>query len=861
MRKRTKTVLLAFAILVLFFAWGAYYAQNKGFTHQWRNLITAEFEKRGVYATIWRLNLDPLRGLVAKDVMVYEDPEHKILLMSISRIGLDIDPIKLITGNQSMRAFEVRNAQVSIPLDPKRKLEGEQLRLKNLTARILTRANQIEIVRASAVLEGLQVSLSGSLLRAPQKDQGEVNDSKEEENDAPGKSSDDRMDHLKALRDRRQSIALFLDRLGQFEYSEDADPRLEIRIDGDMAKLPELRAAGELRSGPFRFAGHLNESIHAKFEWAKERLVVHEVNLTDKYGQLVSRIEFDPSSRVVGFSLKSSTDLHGQLSSAFRAPKMGEVVFYRPPLIEASGTYYMDQEFSWDNLPLDIIGTVRSDHLTSRGTIFDALSFDFSAKGRELYIHNGRIEHKSGVLDCDILRDTNGVRFRSRVQLDPTIFKPFVKLKGNETFLSRWSFNEKSAVFVQFEGVGPTLDPTTWSSKGVVDLRNCRFNGHPISELQSELAFNGKIHEYRNVTISRPEGSVTAEHVILDHETQTCRLEGVVGRVFPVHAVGWFAPKAAQSLVVYDFSEPPEITVEGLVDCRPGSELSKDVARHDYSITFNSTADATYKLFGQTLKMRAPSGKVKITGDTVALTDFTTGALGGDISASVLLNDIHRTPTYLVDLNVGKVDFRQLAELYSTYKDTGGHLSGAMRFQGTGVDFETLTATGSAVIVDGNVFSIPAFGPLSKQIEGVLPKLHHDFAVANEANLSFEIADGKFYTRDFQAKTNTFQLKGAGSVDLMTYELDFEAGLNLRGAPGLLLAPVSKLLEFKGEGSVSQPTWRSKNIPGLRDGLTSKALRELTEMTENALRKAGESIPLNQGQGKNESRSEKRKKQ
>ncbi len=847
MRRLTKTILWIFLIFVLFAAWAAYYVQDKGFTHRWRNLITAEFEKRGVHATIRRLNLDPLRGLIAKDVLVFEDAEHQILLMSISRIGLDIDPVKLLSGDQSMRAFEVRNAQVSIPLDPKRKLKGEQLRLKNLSARTLMRADQIEIVRANAVLEGLNVSLTGSLLRTPQKDEEQKNEAEED----PG----DKRDHLKALRDRRQSIANFLAKLNKFEYAPEANPTLEIKVDGDLAKLPDLRAAGAFQSGPFSYAGHPSEAVQAEFEWANERLLVHDINLEDKHGKLASRLEFDPSTRILGFSLKGSTDLHGQLSALFDEPKMGEVVFFRPPLVEASGSLYMDREFSWQDMPLDIIGSVRSDHLTSRGVIFDALSFDFSAKGRELYLRNGRIEHKTGILDCDVLRDSNGVRFRSTLRLDPTIFKPFVKLKGNENFLNRWTFHEESSVFVQFEGTGPTLNPTTWKSRGVVDLRNCQLNGHPISQLQGDLEFEGKIHHYRNVVISRPEGMVTGELVTLDHEAQTCYLDGVAGRVFPVHAVGWFAPKAAQRLIVYDFKEAPEVTVKGTVDVRPAIELAETPARHDYTLTFGSEADADFRLFGEVMRLKAPSGTVRIEGDSVTVSDFTTGALGGKVAATVKLTDIHKSNGYSVDLNVADVDFRQLAELYSSYKETEGQLSGTVHFEGKGEGVEHLTAVGSALIVNGNVFSIPAFGPLSKPIEEVLPKLHGDFAIAREASMSFQVADSKFSTTDFEARTNAFQLKGGGTVDLVSHELDLVAKLNLRGAPGLLLAPISKLLEFKGEGSVSQPTWRPKHIPGMRgEGLTKRALEGLGDMTEQALKKASETIPIGQGRKQRERR-------
>jgi len=47
-----------------------------------------------MHASIRRLTLDPLRGLIAKDVLIYEDPGHEILLMRISQIALDIESFR-----------------------------------------------------------------------------------------------------------------------------------------------------------------------------------------------------------------------------------------------------------------------------------------------------------------------------------------------------------------------------------------------------------------------------------------------------------------------------------------------------------------------------------------------------------------------------------------------------------------------------------------------------------------------------------------------------------------------------------------------------------------------------------------------
>src|SRR4051794_22688833 len=62
-------------LFVLFLAatlGGLWYASKKGFTSKWRGYVKEEFHKRGVEVTLRRLTLDPLRGLVAKEVRVFD---------------------------------------------------------------------------------------------------------------------------------------------------------------------------------------------------------------------------------------------------------------------------------------------------------------------------------------------------------------------------------------------------------------------------------------------------------------------------------------------------------------------------------------------------------------------------------------------------------------------------------------------------------------------------------------------------------------------------------------------------------------------------------------------------------------------
>ena len=50
----------------------AYYYYHQGFGRHWRALLTKEFHSFGLEIRVRRLTLDPFRGLVAKDLEIYD---------------------------------------------------------------------------------------------------------------------------------------------------------------------------------------------------------------------------------------------------------------------------------------------------------------------------------------------------------------------------------------------------------------------------------------------------------------------------------------------------------------------------------------------------------------------------------------------------------------------------------------------------------------------------------------------------------------------------------------------------------------------------------------------------------------------
>ena len=72
--RRVAAILTRLLILVaiLIFGSGGWYLAKRGFGRQWRYRVVEELHKRVVEASVGRLTLDPFRGLVAKNVRIFD---------------------------------------------------------------------------------------------------------------------------------------------------------------------------------------------------------------------------------------------------------------------------------------------------------------------------------------------------------------------------------------------------------------------------------------------------------------------------------------------------------------------------------------------------------------------------------------------------------------------------------------------------------------------------------------------------------------------------------------------------------------------------------------------------------------------
>src|ERR1700726_4503296 len=114
---------------------GGWYLAKKGFGREWRRRVVEELHKRGVEVSIRRLTLNPFRGLVAKDVRIFDYKNRGNTLALISEISLDINYAALLHRQPFLNAIDIRNAQIWLPLNaPEKRMR--QARGKNFRAHV-----------------------------------------------------------------------------------------------------------------------------------------------------------------------------------------------------------------------------------------------------------------------------------------------------------------------------------------------------------------------------------------------------------------------------------------------------------------------------------------------------------------------------------------------------------------------------------------------------------------------------------------------------------------------------------------------------------------------------------------------------
>ena len=788
---RSIAKILVFFILA-FAIWVGFYAYSEGFTKKWRRLIMQEFDRRGIEAEVGKLTIDPLDGLVARNVRIFSDQTKTTLVASINNITLDIDLLKLMRKKQFLNSVEFRDTDIYLPIDPEND-ESKEIKITDLKARVRVPESTIEIENADCLLNGIKINLVGSLTQ------------KNDANSSILKNSLSSKDSEIKLKKRRNLLNSIVSEVEKINFNYKDPPEIKIKFISDLNEIEKTSATVSLEAKNIsRFGSNYQiNSIGLEAEYERGDFSFKRIQIEDQFGELKGTAQWNNKNSSLPYQFESSIDFAELIKSFINNKNLEDLLLIDPPQISASGVIKINNDTKKENNSIKVSGSVKCDRLIFRDILFEKGITSFSFSDSNFYLRNLLLEHESGTISGNYLKDkSNEFRFDSEIKMDPKVFIPFMD-KVPE-FLTKLDLPKNPAVDIKIKGSGKIGNSKELQSDGTFTVGSCRYNETPITALTGRIKLLNENLTISNFRIDRKEGNLNGEEAIIQLKDGLVKLNQINGTVFPEKIASYFSKETEKRLQEYPFKDPPYISLNGLID-------TKNNQKTDLNFTFISNSEVKAEILKTIVSLKEPKGSININGKNLKLSinaEFANGNIK-HIGATT----IEGKPEYYNGRIQGeKIHFGKLIDTFNLDSKTNGIIDCDLGLKIPIQNPEKWNGEGTVSLTQGNIISIPVLGPISPIISSVLHEPRAGYSVAQSAKATFKTEDGIMNIIDFQALTPAFLLRSNGRINLVDKKLNLEAEMNARGHLSLVGWPLSRLLRYKGTGSLSKPKWEPVNF-------------------------------------------------
>ncbi len=767
--------LLRLTIVVILggLAAGGWYLAKKGFSRNWRNLVVEELHKRGVEASVRRLTLDPFRGLIARDVRIYDYKKREKTLAVVSEVALDINYAALFHHQPFLNALDIRNGDLTIPLPP---LAGQESKaeLKRFRAHVYFPPERIEVSQAEGIFCGVRISASGQLIKR-ESYQSSKRDTAEE-----------------AAR-RLRLLQTVVTTLQGFRYPGVA-PELQVKFSGDLSQLEDAHLEATLRGRQIVRDQYEARDFFLAAEWKDHTLSIPRIEWNDRVGRFAASASWSRTNGRANFQARSSVDLKPLLGSFGLGAVLDQVTFHAPPQIEASGS----ATIGFQAQEMEVVGKLAVDDFAYEEIGFEGMTCDFAWDGTRTMLRDIRLRHRSGQLSADLFDAPDDFRLILDSSIVPSALLPLAPAKLRP-FLREWEWQRSPNIHLTLRGA--SRDPTTWEGEGSFTLGRTRFRGVWMNSATANLRFGDGQLALQDLRVARDEGAGSGS-LLYDDKKHELRLTNIQTTLKPSEAIMWVDPHLWEHVVPYRFHRPPRVTTNGVVQFAGGKQTRLE-------LKIDAPAGVDYTFIDKVLPFDKISARLLFTEDRLQIFDLKGALFSGSVAGSADISLARTDHHYNARVAVEQIDFPSLTNLYFNYKTSQGKLSGNLDFGGLSSEKKALRGTGRVEVRNGNVFAIPIFGPLSELVSKMFAGA--GYSIAHEATAPFTIRDGVIHTDRLRVSGTLFAMLGHGDINFARNALDFDIRIDAAG-PGLVLTPLYKLFEYHGSGSLTKPVWRPKRF-------------------------------------------------
>jgi hypothetical protein len=792
-RNLRSLVFLMIAAAVPAAGWTVWWANRTGLPESWRTAIERELDKQGLHVEIGALSYLPLRGVAASKVRVFSDSTRLHEISSFERVMMAFDKTKLARGDVHLNHLELRDAALSLPIDPD-DLSAGILEIKGANGTILMPGKRrFEIRDARGRISGIDVSLNARLTGY-----------RHEGGTGEGKSEDGK---------RREILARIIQELERWRFEAEQPPAIRIFLEADANQKSALTASMTVEARQLERNGHQLDSLSAEVDLSGDLLTITRLKAADTRGTLDARGDYDMSDREGRFDLDCSLEIAPLLAAWFDLSLPGRIVIGGAQSLVAEGTFHMDA----DHKPrIHMTGHLCTEALMLRGVPFDTAECAFSWRDGELFLRDVRLTRPDGVASGKAMFQPPMLRMALHSTLPAPVYKPFFTGQPLEQVIDDFSLGEGASFDIRLDGGFDITDHHSWAYTGGGTVKNVGYRGVPVDEAAcgfslshheldffgGTVVFNYKDYPLRTTFNGPLGGTAKVGRIRYVSERKEVDVEGVEGAIWAAPLVRLFSPEVADTLEVYRFHRPPLLKGSGVVDVTPRGRTSLD-------ISFQSRDSADYHFLGENLTLSRPSGKVAIRGPKVTVADLKLDAFDGPVTAGL---DFNGAGGIDGEITWTGLSIPALASTYGFQIKAGGTVTGRLEFSMLEGRMETMKGEGLLALEKTELFSVPVFGPLSLVISGVLNNRRAGFERAKNAFCTFRIKDGVLRTTDFHTATNSLTFAGDGELDLSQRTMDMTMRMNARGLLGLItlpLRPFYGMFQFRGTGPIKSPEWEN----------------------------------------------------
>jgi len=805
-------------LLLLTVGGGSWYLYKKGLTKPWRESIVDEVRKHGVEMSFGKLTVEPFRGLVAKDVKIFDSPKRKRVIAKVDEIVIEANYASAARGQNFLDALTLVDASLELPLD-QRQPDGPSVKIEQLNTRVLLPPGQLLVSRLDALVFGIRVQASGQFASP------EVLTSR--------KTADER---------KADPAILHLVKELRGMHYEGATPRLDIRFSGDLAQPETLLVEAELHAEKVRRDGYRLEKLDVAGNWQNGALVVSRFDARDKVGRLQLSANYDSTLRTAQLRMLSGMDLPGFVK-ALHILDLGDFEFQSVPQLDLTAKVKLSPPKSTMPPQFQVFGQVRIGPFSYGKMPFDRLSADVAFDGKRWALREfqlvpqekkdqlllvwvlTRLNVQQGILTTNqynYLFSLSGGGLRADIQqdydekgagdfrlgltstLNPEVFIAALKLNDLEAAarLAMCKFYDAPKITLSARGPSP-LDS---AASGELVLGRTSYRGAEAKSARGNLRYAGRVLNVDDFVVQRSEG-VGGGGLAFDLNTKTVQIKQVRTSLHPLDMALWIDPDLVNDIRPYRFQKkPPQLLIDGIVDQVHGGTRTR----------LNVNLDATamdYTFCGKDLHLTDVTGKLFFNDARLKIDSARVGLFGGNIKGDADISLLKAKPGHVATMRFTDVDFTSLTKLYFGYDESKGKLNGTYNFNGRGDEGRSMKGEGELTVTEGNVFAIPFLGPFSDILSKIVPGIGYNSA--RKASMTFAISDGIITTKNLAIEGRGFSMFGNGRIWFLDDRMDFDMRINMQGLPALVFFPVSKLLEYRADSKFSKPEWRPKVIPNL----------------------------------------------